>query len=81
MGRIANVNTIFVNYKKHMQKRVKVIQLPQGNVQKIMKAYGVSETLVFNALAYRSNSLMAEKIRKDAVENYGGVHTTRLILR
>ena len=64
-----------------MQKRVKIIQLPLGNVPKMAKAYNRTETFIWNALAYRSNSLLAEKIRKDAIENYGGVSTTKLILR
>ena len=64
-----------------MQKRVKKIQLPVGNVQKMAKAFNCSDAMIYKALSYGSNSEMAENIRKQAVEIYGGIETFRLILR
>ena len=64
-----------------MKKREKIIQLPVGNVQKMMKAFNASKVGIYNALAYRSNSERAQAIRDSAIRHYGGVQTTRLILR
>lgn len=64
-----------------MQKRVKIIQLPVGNVQKMAKAFNCTEAMIYKALSYGSNSDLAENIRRHAIESYGGVATTKLILR
>lgn len=64
-----------------MQKRVKIIQLPIGNVQKMAKAFNCTQAMIYKALSYGSYSELAENIRKQAIEVYGGVSTTKLILR
>lgn len=63
-----------------MSRRKKIIQVPPGNVEKIMRAIGCSRSAVFNALAYRSDSETAKFIRTQAISLYGGVETTKLIL-
>jgi len=63
-----------------MSRRKKIIQVPHGNVEKMMKAYGYTRSAVYNALAYRTDSETAKMIRSQAVELYGGVATTKLIL-
>ena len=62
-----------------MVKRITVIKVPQGAVQKMSAAYAVTETMVYNALAGRTNSATAQKIRKDALEVYGGANETRVL--
>ena len=64
-----------------MKRRKKIIQLPLGNVEKMMKVFNASETGIYNALAYRSDSERAKRIREHALKFYGGVETTRLILK
>lgn len=64
-----------------MQKRVKIIQLPIGNVQKMAKAFNCTQAMIYKALSYGSYSELAENIRKLAIDVYGGVSTTKLILR
>lgn len=63
-----------------MARRKNFIQVPVGNAEKIAKNMGCSRTSVFNALAYRSESENAKIIRKKALEEYGGVMTSKLIL-
>lgn len=63
-----------------MARRKNFIQVPVGNAEKIANAMGCSRTSVFNALAYRSESENAKVIRKKALEEYGGVMTSKLIL-
>lgn len=64
-----------------MTKRKPIIQVPPGSVEKIMKSLNCKRTIVYAALAYDSNSDLAEKIRKDAVDFYGGIKTTKLVMR
>lgn len=59
--------------------RLKVIKVPDGMVGKIAKAHGVSECMVYNALAMRTNSQRAQVIRKEAVELYGGAFVDSVI--
>ena len=58
--------------------KVKVVKVPNGAVARIAEVHGVTETMVYNALAMRTNSLKAQVIRKEAVELYGGVWTERV---
>lgn len=61
-------------------RKKKIIQVPPENVMKIAKAMRVARITVYNALAYRSESENAQLIRKLAINEYGGVETTRIIL-
>lgn len=62
-----------------MTKRKKIIQVPPGSVEKLMKALRCKRTIVYTALSYDANSELAELIRKTALESYGGIRTTKLI--
>lgn len=62
-----------------MSRRKKIIMVPHGNVQKMMKAYGYTRSAVYNALAFRTDSETAKLIRNQAIQLYGGVTTTKII--
>lgn len=64
-----------------MQIKKRIIQVSPDNFQKICKAFNTPRVSVYNALAYRSNSERAVMIRKQAIDLYGGVETTKLIIR
>lgn len=64
-----------------MNIKQKIISIPPSKVTQIAQSKGISRTMVYNALAFRSNSPMAEVIRKESLELYGGVVHTRLIVR
>lgn len=53
-------------------KRNKIF-LRDGKVVKIAQKVGCSQAAVFNALSYRTNSELAVKIRKVAIEDFGGI--------
>ena len=59
-------------------RRKKIIRVPSGMVQRLIKETGMSEVSVYNALAYRSDSASAQAIRKKALTEYGGVATTKI---
>lgn len=56
-----------------MKKVVKIekILIDKDKVPKIMKIFGCGRTTVYNALAYRSNSQLAQDIRSCALYHYG----------
>jgi hypothetical protein len=64
-----------------MAIRKKKIVVPVGTVPKLARAHRVTETMVYNALSYASNSETAQLIRKEAIENWGGVASHRVIWR
>lgn len=51
---------------------MKKILLPYGAARKIAKALSCSDTTVSLALSYRRNDQMSRKVRKVALEQYGG---------
>lgn len=61
-----------------MAQTKKVIKVPKGAVEKIQKAYNCSRQTVYAALSYRTGSEMSAKIRKDALQVYGGITTKQL---
>lgn len=60
--------------------RKKIIKVKKGVVEQLMAAHGCSQTTIWNALAYRTFSNQAEIIREQALNIYGGVKTTKVIL-
>lgn len=72
---------IFKTNKQKMKIKTKIIQIPPKNVQKMAEAFNCSKTFIWNALAYRSNSELAFKVRDDAVKFYGGEETFKFIVR
>ena len=63
-----------------MQIKKKQIQVSSENLKKICKAFNTPRVSVYNALGYRSNSDRAVMIRKQAIELYGGIETTKIIM-
>ena len=63
-----------------MVRKKKIIQVPPGNVEKLMKVMRCSRSAVFNALAFRSDSASAQAIRSQAVNAYGGIETFKYVL-
>ena len=62
-----------------MAFRKRIIVVPVGNVQKMAKAHNITPAAVYNALNYSSNSQLAQLLRKQAVELYGGVNDTKVV--
>jgi hypothetical protein len=60
-------------------KRKKIIQIPPRTIPQLVRFSGCSRAAVYNALAYKSHSDMAKEIRKNAIEKFGGVETTKII--
>jgi len=63
-----------------MARKKKIIQVPPGNVEKLMKVMRCSRSAVFNALAFRSDSVSAQAIRNQALSAYGGIETYKYVL-
>lgn len=62
-----------------MAFKKKIIKVPVGCVQKIAKANNCKKSLVYNALKYGTNSEAAQRIRKQAIDLYGGVYHSEVI--
>lgn len=61
-------------------KRKKIIKLPSLEaVKAIATANGCSIQYAYSVLRYESDSEKAQKMRKEAVEIYGGVETTKIV--
>lgn len=65
--------------KLKMARKKRIIQVPLGAVEKMQEEFKCSRTAVYNALAYRSESDTAKRIREAAVRSYGGVSTSKLV--
>lgn len=52
--------------------RIEKILVSRENLKRMTDAFQVSQYVIYNALAYRSYSERAERIRKAALETYGG---------
>lgn len=63
----------------NMLRKKKIISIPRGCVSKLAQDEGCQETMVYNALAFRSESERAQRIRKKALENYGGIYTYKVV--
>ena len=62
-----------------MTKKRKIIQIPRGTVDQIAKANNCSKVMVYNALRYATDSAAAQKIRREALELYGGIVTSKIV--
>ena len=56
----------------------KVIRVRRKTVPKLMSDFDCSEAMVWNALAFRSYSDLAESIRERALNHYGAITTKAL---
>ena len=62
-----------------MARRKRIISVPRGHVDKIAKAMRCTPSAVYNALAYRSESELANSIRQQALLFYGGVENFKYV--
>lgn len=60
-------------------RKKKKIQVPRESITKLMTLFNCKKSAVYNALSYASESEQAKKIRREALDNYGGVVTSRII--
>lgn len=56
-------------------KKQPAIIVPHGQTTKIANHVGCTIQTVRNALRYKSDTDQAQRIRKEAIENYGGTRT------
>ena len=63
-----------------MATEKKIVMVPPKNIQKIAEAHHITRGAVYAILAYKSYSDLAQLIRKQAVDLYGGIDTTKVIL-
>lgn len=66
-----------------MKKAIRkpLIVVPLGTPQKMAEVFNVTAQSVYDALNYSSNSEKAMKIRKEALELYGGVSTEKVVFQ
>lgn len=64
-----------------MVTKQRKIKVSTANLRNLAELHGCTETAVYNALGYRSNSVNAELIRQSALSNYGGKEVTEIIMR
>lgn len=60
-------------------KKIKIIKVSHEGCKKLVERYGCRRETIYNALAYRSQSKQAEDIRQDALNEFGGVETERVV--
>lgn len=61
--------------------RIEIISVQPSCIALLMEKHGVAESSVYNALAFRSYSQKAEDIRRDALENFGGVKDKKVVYK
>lgn len=62
-----------------MPLKKKYISVSENSIRALSAETNVSRATVYNALNYSSNSDIAQKIRRLAVEVYGGIEATRVL--
>ena len=60
-------------------KKIKIIKVSLEGRKKLAERYGCRMETIYNALAFRSQSKQAEEIRQDALNEFGGVKTDKVI--
>lgn len=61
-------------------KRQKIISVSPENRKMLIEKYQCSQTTVYQALRYVTNTKRAEDIRKDAIEKFGGQVNRKLVM-
>lgn len=54
-------------------RKITKILVDKSKIEKLMDKFHCGRASVYNALAYRTNSEMSEKIRNEAINRYGGI--------
>lgn len=62
-----------------MAIKKKIIRVPVGKAREIAKLHKCTEQSVYNALSFTTNSEMAAIIREQAIRDYGGVLTNKIV--
>lgn len=60
-------------------KKIKIIRVSQEGRKKLIERYGCRRETVYNALAYRTHGEQPEAIRQDALNEFGGVRTSKVV--
>lgn len=60
-------------------KKIKIIKVSREGRKKLAERYGCCRETIFNALAFRSQSKQSEDIRQDALNDFGGVETEKVM--
>lgn len=60
-------------------KKIKIIKVPLEGRKKLAEKYGCRRETIYNALGFRSQSEQAERIRQDALNEFGGVKTGKVV--
>jgi hypothetical protein len=60
-------------------KKIKIIKVSLEGRKMLAARYGCRRETIYNALAFRSQSKQAEEIRNDALNEFGGVETERVV--
>lgn len=60
-------------------KKIKIIKVSREGRKKLFERYGCRRETIYNALGFRSQSKQAENIRQDALNEFGGIETYRVM--
>lgn len=60
-------------------KKIKIIKVSLEGRKMLATRYGCRRETIYNALAFRSQSKQAEEIRNDALNEFGGIETERIV--
>lgn len=63
-----------------MVRRIRIIQVPVNMIGKLCNEFSCSKTTVYDALRYHIDSELANAIRQKAMQQYGGVRTSKLVM-
>ena len=60
-------------------KKIKIIKVSPEGRKKLAERYGCRRETIYNALGFRSLSRQSESIRKDALNEFGGVVQDKVV--
>lgn len=60
-------------------KKIKIIKVSPEGRKKLAERYGCRRETIYNALGFRSQSKQSESIRYDALNEFGGVETDKVM--
>ena len=60
-------------------KKIKIIKVSLEGRKKLAERYGCRRETIYNALGFRSLSKQSESIRQDALNEFGGVKTDKVL--
>lgn len=60
-------------------KKIKIIKITPKMGEKLAERYGCRRETIYNALSFRSQSKQSESIRQDALNEFGGVKTDKVV--